>query len=165
MASTSRVRWSTASRKTSNIRRYHGGSARTQLAEFVRRLGPRPARTYKCPEARLLAPTPAEVKLRVFGFTDWLQAGRGQVLDSTIHRACKCPPLLPQVPVWEGRYPMPVARLYSGPSQPSVLLRRKPQVHTALPFRELVWQGHARCQIPQNNLAFNGLRRCYRVSS
>jgi hypothetical protein len=87
MASTSRVRWSTALRKTSKIRRYHGGSARTQLAEFVQRLGPRPARTYQCPEARLLAPTPAEVKLRVFGFTDWLQVGRGQVLDSTIHRA------------------------------------------------------------------------------
>jgi hypothetical protein len=82
---TGHVRWLTASRNPSKICPCDGGSARTHLVESVRRLGPQPARASPCPEARLPTPTSAAVKMRVFGFIDWLQAGRGQVLEFDHH--------------------------------------------------------------------------------
>jgi hypothetical protein len=51
--------------------------------------GPGPQGLSRSPEARLTTPTPAAVKVRVFGFIDWSQAWSvvaTQALDSTIRR-------------------------------------------------------------------------------
>jgi hypothetical protein len=83
------VRWSTASSNISTNRLCPGGYGRTHLVEIDPRLGSRRARISHCLRGRLPTATPAAVKVRVFCFIDWSQAGSvviAQVLDSTIHR-------------------------------------------------------------------------------